>query len=334
MINIGVIGYGYWGPKLVRNFHAVEHTNIKIVVDIDTKKLESVQAMYPSVEISTEINSVLTDPEIDGVVIATPISQHYELAKKALLHDKHVLIEKPITDSTQKAEDLINIANKKRRTLMVDHTFVYSAPVNKIKQLISANEIGDIQYFDSTRINLGLFQHDINVIWDLAPHDISILLYLIKEKPYSVICTGISHIQNKLENIAYITLYYQSNFMAHFTSSWTSPVKIRKILIGGTNKMIVYNDLEITEKVKVYNSGYEVILNEDLNKILVDYRIGDIYIPRIEQKEPLRNMAEDFINTIRNRVKPISDCESGLEVVSILEAASKSLKNRGKEIKL
>ncbi len=228
----------------------------------------------------------------------------------------------------------LELSRKKNKLLMVDHTFLYTGAVKKIKEIVSCGQIGEIQYFDSIRINLGLFQSDINVIWDLAPHDIAILLHIVNEEPYSVIATGISHTDNTIENIAYITLQFKSNKIAHLTSSWTSPVKIRKILIGGTNKMIVYDDIEPTEKVKVYDTGYTVVSDEEKHKILVDYRAGDVYSPKIDQTEALYGMADDFLNAIINGAEPVSNMECGLKVVKILEAAEKSIKNKGKEVVL
>jgi len=256
------------------------------------------------------------------------------LQKKALLSGKHVLVEKPMTDSAPKASELVDIAREKGKVLMVDHTFLYTGAVKKIKQIVSEKHVGEIQYFDSVRINLGLFQSDINVLWDLAPHDISILQYIDEELPCSVVATGICHTENEIENIAYLTLNYTSNKIAHFTLSWTSPVKIRKILIGGTRKMIVFDDIEPTEKVKVYDTGYKVKTKEDKEKILVDYRAGDIYIPKLDATEALEGMAKDFLNAVEEGTEPVSNWKSGLNVVRILDAAQKSIKNKGKEVLL
>jgi predicted dehydrogenase len=254
------------------------------------------------------------------------------LAKKALENGKHVLLEKPMTNSVEEAEQLIELANKYKKVLMVDHTFLYTGAVQKMKKMIDEDVIGNIKYFDSTRINLGLFQPDVNVLWDLAPHDLSILNYLNSEKPLSVQATGISHTHNGIENIAYLTINYQSDFIAHFNCSWTSPVKIRLMLIGGDKKMVVFNDLEPTEKIKIYDTGYNHKTDEEKKRILVDYRAGDIFIPKIENKEALSGMAADFISAIINNTTPISNYQSGLSVIKILEASQKSIKNQGKEI--
>jgi len=331
MIKIALIGFGYWGPNLARNFSTLDSCQIKYIVDSNKQRLSLVKKHYPNVTAISEVDTVFNDREIDAVIIASPVSTHFTFAKKALTHGKHVLLEKPMTSSRAEAEELIELAKKQGKVLMVDHTFLYTGAVKKIKEIIEGGQIGAIRYFDSTRINLGLFQHDINVVWDLAPHDISILRYLVDEEPVSVIASGVSHTDNKIENIAYITLNYKSNMIAHFTLSWTSPVKIRKTLIGGTKKMVVYDDLEPTEKVRVYDTGFKV---QDNSQLLIDYRVGDIYIPKVEQTEALSGLAQDFIQAMTTGKKPLSDWKSGLSVVSILEAAEKSIKNRGKEVLL
>jgi predicted dehydrogenase len=331
MINVAVIGFGYWGPNLVRNFSKIDSCLVKRLADVNEARLKNAKKAYPFIEVTKSANDIFEDPKIDAVVIASPVCLHYEFCRQALLKNKHVLIEKPMTCSVIEALDLIDLASKKNKVLMVDHTFLYTGAVKKIKEIVSTGQIGEIQYFDSVRINLGLFQPDINVIWDLAPHDISILGYIINELPYSVIATGISHTQNKIENIAYITVNFQSSKIAHFNVSWTSPVKIRQILIGGTKKMILYNDLEPTEKVKIYDTSYKVTSDEDREKILVDYRTGDVYSPKVEQTEALSGMANDFVNAIIKGTEPVSNWQTGLNVVKILEAAEKSLKNKGRE---
>jgi predicted dehydrogenase len=267
-------------------------------------------------------------------VIATPVFSHYPLAKMALENGKHVLIEKPMTSNSNHALELIEIALKKQRILMVDHTFLYTGAVKKMKEIVASGVLGKLDYLDSTRINLGLFQADINVLWDLAPHDISILNYLLDERPISVNATGISHTNNGIENIAYLTLNYNSGFIAHFNCSWSSPVKIRMMLIGGTQKMCMFNDIEPTEKVKIYDTGYSHKTDEEKRKVLVDYRAGDIYIPKVNTTEALSLMAKDFINAIKFNNTPISNSQIGLDVVKVLEAADKSIKNNGKEVKL
>jgi len=334
MAGIAIIGYGYWGPNLLRNFSSVPGSTVHWVVDLRTERLEQIKKQYPGIRTTSSINDVLNDPAVTAIVVATPVQYHYSLAKTALEHGKHVLIEKPMTQSSAEAEELIAISREKGLVLMVDHTFLYTGAVRKIKDLINAGEIGEIQYFDSTRINLGLFQPDINVLWDLAPHDISILFYLINDRPVSVSATGKSHTPNGLENVAYLTVNYASDHIAHFSCSWSSPVKIRKILIGGTKKMIVFDDVEPSEKVKIYDTGYTVKSDEDKRQLLIDYRAGDIHVPKLEQREALYGMAADFISAIDKGTTPVSGWKVGLEVVKVLEAAQESIKNRGREVEI
>jgi predicted dehydrogenase len=331
-INIGIIGYGYWGPNLGRNFNRNRNFHIIKVADSRPERLNLLQNEYPSVEITTNPEDIIKDTSIDAVAIATPVFTHFQLAKMALEKGKHVLLEKPMTSTSGEAEELIEIATRKGLSLMVDHTFLYTGAVQKIKQLIETDTIGKVKYLDSTRINLGLFQPDINVLWDLAPHDISILTHLVSEKPYSLNATGVSHTNNGLENIAFLTVNFESGFIAHFNCSWTSPVKIRLMLIGGDKKMIVFNDLEPTEKIKIYDTGYNVKTDEDKQRLLVDYRTGDIFIPKTQYTEALALMAEDFSKSILNKKSPVSDSSSGLSVIKILEASNESIKNKGKEI--
>lgn len=334
MLKIGIIGYGYWGPNLMRNFSSLPDCTVSFLADSRQERLDVAAKQYKGIKTSTEVNDVLTCKEVDAVVIATPVMTHFPLAKKALENDKHVLLEKPMTATVAECEALIALAEKRKLKLMVDHTFLYTGAVNKMNQLIEGGDIGSIRYFDSTRINLGLFQPDVNVLWDLAAHDISILNFLVKEKPYSVNATGISHTNNGIENIAYLTVNYKSNFIAHFHCSWTSPVKIRTMLIGGDKKMLVYNDLEPTEKLKIYDTRYDYKSDEDKKRLLVDYRTGDVFIPKIELKEALAGLASDFVNYISKNKAPLSTAQSGLEVVKILEASQRSIKNHGKEILL
>ena len=295
----------------MRNFNAVADCQVKYVCDFRAERLAAVNKQYPAIITTNDLDVILNDVSIEAVVVATPVFTHFELAKKALLHDKHVLLEKPMTSTSAEARALKELADSKQKLLMVDHTFLYTGAVQKMKQLIDAGSIGKIEYFDSTRINLGLFQPDINVLWDLAPHDISILNYLVNEKPYSVNATGVSHTKNEIENIAYLTINYQSGFIAHFNCSWTSPVKIRTLLIGGDKKMLLFNDLEPTEKIRVYDTGYEHKSDEEKRRIMVDYRAGDVYLPKVESKEALFGMATDFINSIKQNKTPVSDFNSG-----------------------
>jgi len=333
-IHIGIIGYGYWGQNIVRNFFNADHCKVCKVADQREDCRELFAKHYPSIEICASAEEVIKDKAIDAIVIATPVSTHYTLAKKALMEGKHVLVEKPMTSSVDEAKELVELAAQKGLVLMVDHTFLYTGAVQKIKQLITGKVIGKARYFDSTRINLGLFQPDINVLWDLAAHDISILVYLMEEEPVSVHATGISHTRNGIENIAYMTLHYDMDFIAHFHCSWTSPVKIRQTLIGGDEKMIIYNDLEPTEKVRIYDTGYKLKTEEDKKQILVDYRTGDVSIPKISSKEALSGVAADFIASIMTGKEPLANAASGLRVVQILEASQQSIKNKGQEVQI
>lgn len=333
-INIGVIGYGYWGPNLVRNFFAMPECTVVKVADSRADRLKLLHKNYPSILGVTAINDIFNDTSIDAVIIATPVNTHYAFAKKALENGQNVLIEKPLTSSVEDADRLIELAESKRLTLMTDHTFLYTGAVEKMKDLITRQEIGEPQYFDSTRINLGLFQPDVNVLWDLAPHDLSILLYLIDKIPCSINATGISHTRNHIENIAFLTINYHSNFIAHFNCSWTSPVKVRSTLIGGDKKMIVYNDLEPSEKIRVYDTGFKHESDDIKNQIMVDYRTGDIFIPKISSREALANVAEDFIRSIIMKREPLANAQLGRKVVQILEASQESIKRKGKEIKI
>ena len=333
-ITIGVIGYGYWGPNIVRNFFSLDNCKVKSVADERAECLMMLAKNFPSICGINNADDIINDSTIDAIVIATPVFTHFELAKKALANGKHVLVEKPMASTVAESEELIRLASQKELTLMVDHTFLYTGAVQKMKELIDSGAVGIPRYFDSSRINLGLFQSDINVLWDLAAHDISILIYLIKEVPESVNATGISHTHNNVENIAYMTVNYNSDFIAHINSSWTSPVKVRQTLLGGDKKMILYNDIEPSEKVRVYDSGYNHTTDEDKNKILVDYRIGDIYIPKLSSEEALTGVANDFIQSIMQKKQPLSNAQLGLGVVKILEASQQSIKNKGREVKI
>lgn len=333
-INLGVIGYGYWGPNIVRNFFTAADCTVKAVADGRPERLAVLAKIFPSINGVKTAEEIINDNEIDAVVIATPVFTHFALAKKALQNGKHVLIEKPMTSTVAQAEELIELAAQKGLTLMADHTFLYTGAVQKMKELIDTDIVGTPRYFDSSRINLGLFQPDVNVLWDLAPHDISILTYLITESPVSINATGISHTRNNIENIAYMTVNYNSDFIAHFNCSWTSPVKVRQTLIGGDKKMIVYNDLEPSEKVRVYDTSYNHKTDDEKTTIMVDYRTGDVYIPKISLSEALSGVANDFIQSIIQNKKPLANAHLGMQVVKILEASQESIKNQGKEVKI
>lgn len=334
-INIGVIGYGYWGPNLVRNFVETPGAQVKTVSDFKPELLAKVQARYPNIQVTTDCQDIFNDPKIDAVVIATPVSTHFDLALAALQAGKHLLVEKPMTVSSEQAMRLIEEAEKRNLVLMVDHTFVYTGAVRKMRDLVVTNVIGDIYYYDSVRVNLGLFQHDVNVIWDLAVHDLSIMDYILPSQPYAVSATGMSHVPGEPENIAYLTLFFEGNLIAHIHVNWLAPVKVRRTLIGGSQRMIVYDDLEPSEKVKIYDKGITVNGNtESLYQMLIGYRAGDMWAPHLEVTEALRTEGLHFINCIQTGDRPITDGQAGLRVVRILEAATESMKKQGQLVEL
>jgi predicted dehydrogenase len=333
-MNIGVVGYGYWGPNIVRCFNSLEDVKIVNVCDSDPKMRKKFRRDYEHIDIVSDSNKVLSSKDIDAVAIITPVGTHYQLAKKALENGKHVFIEKPFTSSVSEAEKLIELAEKKNLQIMVDHTFLFTNAVKKIKELVEKGELGDLYYYDSLRVNLGLFQHDVNVVWDLVPHDISIMDYIIDGKPLGVSATGADPFGTGLESTAYVTVYFENNAIAHFNVNWLSPVKIRTTLIGGSKRMLVWNDLLLDEKIKVYDKGVDVKTKEGIYKLLVDYRSGDMWAPKLYMKEALMTEAEYFVDCIKNGKRPINDSHMGLRVVKILEATTKSIKGKGKLIKL
>ncbi len=328
MINIGVIGYGYWGPNIVRNFHATDYGCVKCICDERLKALEPVQQSYPGMSITLDYHEILSSPELDAVAIITPVATHYPMVKQALENGKHVFVQKPFTRTVGEAEELIELAEKKNLTIMVDHTLLFTPAVRKIKELIDGNLLGPMYYYDSTRVNLGVFQTDINVIWDLAPHDFSIMHYLIREKPLALVATGENHV-NDNEDVAYITVYFPNNLIAHFNVNWLSPVKMRRTLIGGEKKMLVWNDLEPDEKIKVYDKGASVTNREGIREFLVNYRMGDIWSPRLDQTEALKLETQCFLECIGKNEKPLNDGVAGLKVVQMLEATDALLRNKG-----
>lgn len=332
MTNIALIGYGYWGKNLARNFNNLKTCKFYALAEGDEGKRKSFSAQFPLVTVYSAADEVFSNPDINAVVIATPVDTHYPLAKAALLAGKHVLVEKPMTSNYVQAIELVELAKDKNLILMVDHTFLYTGAVQLIKNRIDSGELGNIQYIDSTRINLGLFQHDVNVLWDLAAHDISICNYWVNKKPKSVMAVGAIHTNSDIEDIAYLTLKYENDLIAHFNCSWISPVKIRQMLVGGDKKMVLFNDMEPSEKVKIYDTSYRAKTEEEINRMLVDYRTGDVYIPKLETTEALTAMAADFIKAIETGKQPISHAGIGLEVVQILDAAQQSIKQNGKEI--
>jgi predicted dehydrogenase len=331
MVNIGVIGYGYWGPNIVRNFSTIDEVSVVAVCDRNLEVLKKVAGANTGITTFTDPLEMLRSANIDAVAIVTPVSTHYELARIALENGKHVFVEKPFTASSVQALELIELAETKKLKLMVDHTFLFTGPVRKIKQMMSENVLGKIFYYDSIRVNLGLFQHDINVIWDLAPHDLSIMSYLIDEQPVTLSAWGRSHIGSH-EDIAYVTVNFPSKIIAHFSVNWLSPVKIRTTLIGGEKKMLVWNDLDSDDKLKVYDKGVEVKNKQGIYDLLVSYRTGDMWAPKIDQTEALKTECKHFIDCIENGETPISDGKIGLNVVRMLEACNISLKNDGKPV--
>ncbi len=335
-IKVGVIGCGYWGPNLIRNFNENYHTYLKYVCDLEDERLERIKLRYPSVIPTKNYKDLLRDKELQLIAIATPVQTHYNLAKEALEAGKHLLIEKPLTASVREAEKLVALSRKKNLILFVDHTFIYTGAIRKMKEFVSSGELGDLYYFDSVRVNLGLFQPDVNVVWDLAPHDISIMDHIISEKPRSVVAIGGSHTGNGIEDIAYVTVKFDGELMAHFHLNWMSPVKIRRIIIGGSKKMIVFDDLDPAEKIKIYDKG--IILTKADKKLIyqniIQYRIGDMYAPRIDHAEALKVLIDHLVDCISNNKNPITDGESGLRTIRILEAADKSIKKGGIKVTL
>lgn len=332
-MKIAVVGLGYWGPNLVRNFLATDGVEGVIACDTMQRRLDNIKKKFPTVETTSSFDDLLDRDEVVGIAIATPVSTHYPLGMKALEAGKHVLLEKPMASKTFEAEELLDLAYAKMLTLMVDHTFVYTSAVQKMKELIVRGDIGDILYFDSVRVNLGLFQHDTNVIWDLAPHDISIMDYLIDEKPVAVSCMGINHF-SEFEDIAYVTVHFNDKLIAQFHVNWLSPVKVRKILLGGTKLMVMYDDMEPSEKIKVYDRGVDVKEEDAVYKKLVQYRTGDMYSPNIDPGEALSRMTGEFVQSILTGRLPISDGQSGVNVVKVLEAANISVKAGGRRVEL
>ena len=332
-VRVGVIGYGYWGPNIVRNLHAIANCEVVSVCDKNPAALKRAQRAYPGVHLTSDFAEVLRSPDIDAVAIITPVWTHFELAKAALENGKHVFVEKPFTSTSHQAEELIELAQRKNLLIMVDHTFLFSGAVRKIRDLVDNGTLGPLYYYDSTRVNLGLFQHDVSVLWDLAPHDLSIMDYLIEEKPEAVVATGSNHL-NHLADMAFITVYFRSNIIAHFNVNWLSPVKVRNTLIGGKDKMLVWNDLDPDEKIKVYDKGVAITKAEGVYDLLVSYRSGDVWGPKVDSTEALKVELGYFVECILESKTPSNDGAAGLRVVRLLEAAEQSLQNRGQLVKL
>jgi len=333
MVNIGVIGYGYWGPNVARNFHSASGVKLTAVSDISEKRLGLAQNHYPFIKGMKDSMELIRSTDVDAVAIVTPVFAHYEMAREALLAGKHIFVEKPFTSTSAQAKELIDLAARKGLKIMVDHTFLFTGAVKKIKEIINAGELGRLLFYDSVRVNLGLFQHDVNVLWDLAPHDLSIMDHLIKASPEAVVATGQGHL-NGHEDVAFMTLYFPDKIIAHINVNWLSPVKVRTTLIGGEKRMIVWNDLEADEKLKVYDKGVKITSREGVYELLVSYRSGDMWSPQLEQVEALRQELNYFVDCISAGKEPFNNCCAGLRVVRMLEAASESLNRKGAFVRL
>jgi predicted dehydrogenase len=335
MVNIGVIGYGYWGPNLVRNFAETPGITVDSVADLDPNKLEIVRKRFPGVKTTTRFQDLIDNKDIDAIAIATPVNTHFELGMTALKAGKHLWLEKPMAETSEQARMLVDEAEERKLVLIVDHTFMYTGAVRRMGDMVKSGELGKILYYDSTRINLGLFQRDVNVISDLAVHDFSILDYLLGEQPVAVSAVGTNHFPGTPENLSYITLFYDSGMIAHINVSWLAPVKVRQVLIGGSEKMIIYNDLEPSEKIKVYDKGISFTNDpQQIQEMRVGYRTGDMWAPRLDSTEALRLEGEHFVDCIENGKAPLTGGSLGLRVVKLIEAATRSMNELGRSVEI
>jgi predicted dehydrogenase len=335
VIRIGVIGYGYWGPNLVRNFSDIDGAAVVAVCDTRTDRLAHAQRRYPAISVTTDPAALIQNPDVDAVVIATPVEHHFDLALAALAQGKHVLVEKPMTSTSAQAERLIEEAARRRLVLMVDHTFAYTGAVEKMRELTRQGELGDIYYYDSVRINLGLFHHDVNVLWDLAVHDLAIMDYVLEQQPTAVSATGLAHVPGRPENIAYMTMFFEGKMIAHVHVNWLAPVKIRRTLLGGSRRMVVFDDLEGSEKLKVYDRGISIDSSPaSVYNMLVGYRTGDMWAPQLAVTEALTVEAAHFVACITHGTPPRTDGHAGLRVVRLLEAATESMQHQGRLVSL
>lgn len=333
MINIGIVGYGYWGPNLVRNFAETHGATVAAVADLDTAKLELVRRRFPAVKTTTNFQDLLADASIDAIAVATPVSTHFEIGMAALRAGKHLWLEKPMAETSYQAHKLVDEAERRGRVLIVDHTFIYTGAVRKMAEIIKSGDLGRVYYYDSIRVNLGLFQRDVSVISDLAVHDFSILDYLLGEHPMAVSASGINHFPGTPENLAYITLFYGSGTIAHANVSWLAPVKVRQILVGGSKKMITYDDLEPSEKIKVYDKGVSFTDDpQQIQEMRVGYRTGDMWAPKLAVTEALRVEGEHFVDCIEHGKTPETDGRLGLRVVELIEAATSSMRGKGETV--
>lgn len=333
VVRMGVIGYGYWGPNIVRNLEALDRSEVISICDRNVDALKRAHKAYPATHLTTDARDVLESPHIDAVAIVTPVWTHFELAQRALLSGKHIFVEKPFTSTSAQAAELVELASRRNLRIMVDHTFVFSGAVRKILELLDNGTLGSLYYFDSTRVNLGLFQHDVSVVWDLAPHDLAIMDYLIGERPEAIVATGGNHFSD-LADMAFITVYFPGGVTAHINVNWLSPVKVRTTLIGGRDKMLVWNDLEPDEKIKVYDKGVDVSSGQGVYDLLVSYRSGDVWGPKVDGTEALTVELNYFLDCILGGTTPSNDGVTGLRIVRLLEAAERSLKHRGRIVAL
>jgi len=335
-MNIGLIGIGYWGPNLVRNFSALDDVKITAVCDLRPERLEAIRKHFPAIKIfTTDAKEIINSPDVDAIAVVTPVSTHFPIGMDVLASGKHLFIEKPFTATVEQAERMIELAEQKNLRIMVDHTFLYTGAVETMKKYIDNGELGALYYFDSVRVNLGLFQHDVNVIWDLAPHDVSIMDYLLDRTPRAIAATGVSHIDSGVENIAYISTYYDNNLLGHIHVNWLAPVKVRKTLVSGSKKMMIYDDMEPHEKIKIYDNGVEITEDKDqIYNMLIQYRTGDMVSPKVDLTEALKKVTLEFYNAINENRNPKTDGYAGLRVVRILEAANKSIRANGKVIEI
>lgn len=340
MLQIGVIGYGYWGPNIVRNIYNLDGCRVASVCDRSPAALTRARRAYPDLAVTQNAAELLTSPKIDAVAVVTPVHTHYELTKAALQNGKHVFVEKPFTATAEQADELIDLAEARGLTIMVDHTFLFTGAVKKMRELIDDGVLGDLYYYDSTRVNLGLFQHDVSVIWDLAPHDLSIMDYLIRQKPQGIVATGEAHFNGRAD-VAFMTVYFPGKTIAHINVNWLSPVKVRTTLIGGEKRMLVWNDLEADEKIRIYDKGLQVdpagngeAGRTGIYELLVSYRSGDMWAPRLDRREALTVELAYFVDCIAKGERPVNDAVAGARIVRMLEAAERSLQERGKEIAL
>jgi predicted dehydrogenase len=333
-LRIWIIGLGYWGPNLVRNFRSVEGTTVRICCDLELSRFQKLASQYGDLDFTTSAREVIEHPGVDAVVIATPVVTHFELARMALTAGKSVLVEKPLSLRVEDATELVELADRKGLTLQVDHVFVYSPAVKQIKRIVDSGRLGRLFFIDSVRINLGLFQRDVNVLWDLAPHDLSIVDYLVGKMPRSVSAFGSVHADKEMEDVAYLNLDFGDGLIANFHVNWLSPVKVRSMIIGGSDQSLIYNDLDANEGIKIYDRGIRTQNDEERHKSLISYRTGDMSSPNVSRDEPLCLMAMDFVRCIQEKQRPVADGESGVRVVKILDAAQRSIKAQGGRIVL